>query len=287
MRKIRQITLEIQGLIEKQALEELRLRIFDYLFYSPKFPLRSKQQDLLARAERAEFSVFDPYFTNKNLSVKGFSWGAGEDLILLTHGWASKAADFDCLIERFLLNPRYRVVAFDAPGNGASEGRLTNLALYVESIHQMAKLLGSPKVLIGHSLGATANVMAYKELPKKPAVMVSLSPLVDLENYFVSQMTAVGISEALQERFFQDFKEAFNIEVNYFNLHKLYDYSDVNHLLFYDRYDEISPFRFMNDFLEKHTDIQQRTYDGIGHHDIIKNGSVISELFTEVDHNVL
>lgn len=287
MRHIKQMTLDIQSLMKQQALDEVRQLLFDYLFYSPKFPLRTIQQDLMTRSRSVRFSVFDSYFDYKGLSVNAFAWGTGEDLVLLTHGWASKAADFYMVIERLLLNPRYTIVTFDAPGNGSSEGRLTNLLLYVESIQQIIKQFGYPKILIGHSLGAMANIIAYKDLVQKPALLLSLSPLIDLENYFITQMTAASVSDDLQKQFFCDFKAAFNIEVNYFNLNKLYDYTSSNHWLFYDRYDEISPFNLVDTFLKQHPDVKNKAYDGIGHQHMIRNEAIISELVGQMNRIIL
>ncbi|MEH6308357.1 alpha/beta hydrolase [Olivibacter sp. CPCC 100613] len=287
MRKVKQMASDIQDLVKKQAFDEVRQYLFDYLFYSPKFPTRTTQGDLLASARQIELSVFDLYFDHKELLFNVFSWGYGEEIILLTHGWASKAADFYYLIERLLSNPRYTVIAFDAPGNGSSAGRLTNLLLYVESIHQIVVHFGTPRILIGHSLGAMANIVAYEGLVLKPTMLISLAPLIDLENYFMAQMEMVHVPIDVQAEFFSDFKKAFNIEVNYFNLNKLYDYVCENHWLFYDRHDEISPFDLMRDFLHKHSDIKAKAYDGIGHHQVIRSERSVDDVLALINKGAL
>uniref|UniRef100_F4C5P2 Alpha/beta hydrolase fold protein n=1 Tax=Sphingobacterium sp. (strain 21) TaxID=743722 RepID=F4C5P2_SPHS2 len=287
MRKVKQMTSEIQALVKEQVFDAVCQYMFDYLFYSPKFPLRSSQQELLARSRQIEFSVFDSYFDHQELLVNAFAWGNGDQLVLLTHGWASKAADFYYLIERLLSSSRFTVIAFDAPGNGSSQGRLTNLLLYVESIRKITRHFGIPSVLIGHSLGAMANIIAYKDFVVKPTLLVSLAPLIDLESYFITQMTTANVPIDVQRQFFRDFKKSFDIEVSYFNLNNLYNYACENHLLFYDRLDEISPFSFMQGFLQKHGDIKHKAYDGTGHHHMVKSEVLINELLEQMNRLLL
>ncbi len=54
--------------------------------------------------------------------------------LLITTGWGSKAADFSELIQALRAIDDLEIIAFDAPGNGSSEGELSNLLLFIFSV---------------------------------------------------------------------------------------------------------------------------------------------------------
>lgn len=277
MRKIKQIANQLAHLVENES-QELSPSLFEYLFYSPKFPLRKYQLELLDRARKEEVSVFDEYFEKEKLKINVFIWGHGKEIVLLTHGWASKAADFSHMVERLIKNPAYTIIAFDAPGNGSSEGGLTNLLLYVRTIYKVVEKFGDPFIMIGHSLGAMANIIAYKNLKVKPKLLVSLAPLVQLGDYFRTEMNHAHIPSIAIDKFFVDFVKSFNMEVSQFDLNKLYDYTCDHHWLYYDEHDIVSPNILTRDFLKKKTDIQAKLFKDVGHHQMIRNDQVISTL---------
>lgn len=277
MRKVHQLSTKIQDLVHKKDTEELRKILFEFLFYSPKFPLRNHQQLLLDQSQEFVLDVFDPYFEHSFLKIKSFCWGEGDNTVLLTHGWASKAIDFYHIIQS-LLNRNMRVISFDAPGNGYSEGRLTNLLLYVKSIEKVVEQYGIPQVMIGHSLGVMANVIALRTMPSKPEALISLTPLINLENYFTSQLLHHEVGESIIEQFYSDFFDFFHVKASHFDLNTLYDHPQENHWLLYDAYDKISPQRFMDGFLARNKTIKARAYNHVGHENMLKDKGVVSDI---------
>jgi hypothetical protein len=277
MRKIKQMAAHLSALAARNS-EELSAPLFDYLFYSPKLPLRQHQQSLLNLARSEQVEVFDEYFEKKILKMNVFVWGQGDEIILLTHGWASKAADFSELVDSLMQNPAYTIIAFDAPGNGSSEGGLTNLMLYVGTIYKIVERYGYPTTIVGHSLGAMANIIAYKNLEKKPKTLISLAPLIQLDNYFRTEMAQINIPNAFIDQFFIDFLRYFNVEAGAFDLNKLYSYTCENHWLFFDDNDKISPYKLTEDFLNRKKDIKAKLFKEAGHQNMIKNKQVITEI---------
>ena len=118
----------------KQIANELKLTqanpdaalMREFIFYSPKMPLRLHQEQLIAVSKQFSLQVFDTYFTNTEVSINCFSWGNGKRKVLLTHGWASKALDFYELIIELLKIDNLEIIAFDAPGNGSSISEFSN-----------------------------------------------------------------------------------------------------------------------------------------------------------------
>ncbi len=169
MKKLKSIIQQITSVSsdDKQALNDL---IWDFICYSPQWPLRHHQEQLLDEAEKFSIRVYDEHFAKGDLNVNGFKWGNGKYTVLLTHGWGSKAADFFEMINA-LRALDLTVISFDAPGNGSSEGNLSNLLLYAAGVKGVVDKFGMPDISIGHSLGAMANVVGLKDTP--PSLLIS------------------------------------------------------------------------------------------------------------------
>ncbi len=91
-----------------------------------------------------------------------YRWGNGPRLIVLTHGWRSRASRFSAIVDA-LESPDVTLVAFDAPGNGASPGRGTTVFDYAAAITAIARVHGPVDILVGHSFGVLASFIAARE----------------------------------------------------------------------------------------------------------------------------
>lgn len=282
MKKLRHTISEIQSL-DPDSPKQLDVLLWQYICYSPKMPVRLQQQQLLDEAEISSLKVTDEYFAQKELSFNVFRWGNGKTKILLTHGWGSKAIDFSEIILALNQIGDFEVIGFDAPGNGSSEGELSNLLLYIEAVKAVVLCHGKPDVVIGHSLGAMANLIALGEMDVNPSILISLTPLLRLKENFEFSMTAIGISYSQQTEFLKSFQEKFGFPASKFIFNDYYHFgSDLNHWLAYDVNDKISPFSYLENFLEGHPTIKTTNYADMGHDKIIRSPTVISDLLEQI-----
>jgi pimeloyl-ACP methyl ester carboxylesterase len=278
MKKLRQIITQIKTAPPGDP-DEFNDLIWQLICYSPKMPVRLQQQQLLDEAEKFSLEVNDDYFAKKALHFNGFKWGNDRRKVLITHGWGSKAADFAELITALKRIGDMQIIAFDAPGNGSSEGELSNLLLYILAIKAIINKYGAPDIVIGHSLGAMANVIALKDLMITPSLLISIAPLIRLKENFEASMNAAEIPQAVQDRFLKSFEEKFGKPASYYNLND-WDLSDkqLNHWFAYDQNDLISTYNYLEEFLNNNPSINSRNYDGVGHERIIKSEDVINDL---------
>ena len=282
MKKLKQIIHQIKNLPADKA-DELEQLLWPYLCYSPKMPLRLAQEQLLQDAETVSLTVYDEFFAGKELAFNAFRWGNGKVKVLLTHGWGSKAADFNELIAALLTFEDMEIIAFDAPGTGSSEGDLSNLLLFKLAVEAVLKQYGHPDVLIGHSLGAMANVFALGDMEVKPSVLISITPLVRLKENFQASMDVLNIAPERQAAFFESFQERFHVAASSFTLDKLYAFDDLmNHWIAFDSSDEISPYPYLQEFLSHHPSIQETDYKDVGHSKAIKSTEVIADILARV-----
>ena len=112
------------------------------------------------RALHAEATVGELEVNGKR--VVTYSWGRGRRVVLLVHGWRSRASRFSALVKA-LEAPDRTIIAFDAPGNGASPGTRTSVLDYAEAIAQLHDEHGEFEAIVGHSFGVLSTFVAVRE----------------------------------------------------------------------------------------------------------------------------
>ncbi|AYL94157.1 alpha/beta fold hydrolase [Mucilaginibacter celer] len=278
MKKFKTIFNQVKAL-EGAETPELISLLWQLIYYSPKMPVRLQQQQLLNEAKAFTLEVDDPHFAKANLKFNGFIWGEGNRRILVTHGWGSKAADFAELITALKNLPDTQIIGFDAPGNGSSEGELSNLILFAKAATAIIKTHGVPDVLIGHSLGAMANALAIKDTGIEPELLISITPLINLKENFIATLNSADVSREVQAKFFADFEQLFEMQASDFIMDKVYPAGLINrHWLAFDPEDKVAPVGFLKSFLNLHPEIETRIYENLGHERIIKDETLIADI---------
>src|SRR2546428_124026 len=90
----------------------------------------------------------------------------GEPPILLLHQSLARSEDWENIFPR--LATRYRAIAYDARGHGRS-GRAPDYSLRAfadDTLRVLREIAKQPAVLIGHSLGAIAALVAAGDAPE-------------------------------------------------------------------------------------------------------------------------
>ena len=91
--------------------------------------------------------------------VMTYAWGTGPEVVLLVHGWHSRASTLSTLIST-LERPSRTILAFDAPANGASRGSKVTALDYAHVIAVLAEHYGPFEAIVAHSFGALASFLA-------------------------------------------------------------------------------------------------------------------------------
>ena len=95
--------------------------------------------------------------------IQCYHWPGLGPTILLAHGWGGSAAQFAAWIKA-LHGEGYRVLAYDAPGHGESEGRFSSAPASAAALTALATWNTAPLAgIITHSLGAIATTLALAE----------------------------------------------------------------------------------------------------------------------------
>lgn len=104
--------------------------------------------------------------------------GKGETVLVLIHGWTCDRTLWDAQIQG--LKDRYRVLAVDLPGHGASETApdysMKRFARAAEAV--MRKENVRRAVLVGHSMGGAVMLEFARLFPEKVAAIVAVDAMM-------------------------------------------------------------------------------------------------------------
>lgn len=100
--------------------------------------------------------------------------------VICVHGWGSNALNFRFLLK--LLNPYFRVIAFDLKGHGESDkdDDSYDLESFTEELSQVVDYCNNPNtILVGHSMGTSIAMNYLCQNPKNVKAAVILSGAAD------------------------------------------------------------------------------------------------------------
>jgi pimeloyl-ACP methyl ester carboxylesterase len=148
------------------------------MFVTPPRQKATFQRHEEATGDRSSIPTrtFDIGVRDGSLRVSATAMGDGPTVMLL-HGWGGSASDMVPLASAFARGG-HRAVVFDMPGHGRSPGRESSLVEFLRAIDAVAGALGVPEIVVGHSFGGAAAVLAITELalPVRGAVLFSPAP---------------------------------------------------------------------------------------------------------------
>ena len=152
----------------------------------PSLPVRPGDRAVHEAAERGTITV-------RGREVVTYAWGHGARTVLVVHGWRGRAAQFGPIV-RELRSEGLRVIAFDAPANGDSAGRHTDIRDFIAAIDELQRRHGMFRAIVGHSFGALAALTAVREGTATGGV-VAIAGMADAR-YLVDLAKGNGVSHA-------------------------------------------------------------------------------------------
>lgn len=129
---------------------------------------------------------------HNNHIIKAYSWGEGEQIVLLVHGWESRGTAMRAFVPP-LLEKGFRVVTFDGPAHGSSSGKKANPFLFAQVITKVVETVGEVHTIVGHSFGGfstaiTLSIVSPQIKVKKLVLMAAfsntLSPMSEFQKFF-------------------------------------------------------------------------------------------------------
>jgi pimeloyl-ACP methyl ester carboxylesterase len=149
------------------------------------------------------------FLEHKGRHIAMWRWGAREaPAVVLAHGWGGYAAQMRAFVFP-LLQAGYRVIAYDQPAHGVSEGRLTGLPDFADVLAEVAAFHGNVEGVVAHSLGGAAAALALANGKASFQKVVLVSPPSDLVGYsrrfarwyWMPEAVRKGMQAAIEERY--------------------------------------------------------------------------------------
>ena len=210
---------------------------------------------------------------HKGRSIATWRWGSRDaPAVLLAHGWGGHAAQMRAFVFP-LLSAGYRVIAFDQPAHGVSEGRLTGLPDFADVLAEVAWHHGEVEAVIAHSMGGAAAALAIARGLRVTRV-VTIGASLDVS--FFSQQFArwYWIPERVVSAMQSAVEERFGVRWSDLDMAKLAPRLSADALVIHDRGDRLVPWQKGASFARGWPGARLFTTRGLGHRRVLNDERV-------------
>jgi pimeloyl-ACP methyl ester carboxylesterase len=216
--------------------------------------------------------------------IHGFEWlpsKPNDQTVLIAHGYASYAYKFEHYIAP-LLKMGYRVLAFDAPAHGQSEGKHIHVVVYQEAIQKIMEQAGPIHHFIGHSLGAlTLSMIAEKIDQAEARKFVLIAPATKTTTTFANFFKMMHLNEVTKAAFLQDVSNRTSHSVDHFAADRALTNYKGPILWVHDEKDMVCPYEDIINFKENApSNIKFLITNGLGHNKVYKTAEIMDQIMT-------
>ncbi|MEQ8703744.1 MAG: alpha/beta hydrolase [Phaeodactylibacter sp.] len=251
-----------------------------YRFFStPRIRAHHKTSDELLESAR----LFE-FMYGKQL-LKGYEWGYGGRTILLVHGWESRGTALRTFVPP-LLEKGYRVVAFDGPAHGNSDGKRTNLPHFGGAVRAIINQIGGVHGIITHSFGGASTAFALSNLD--PSIKVEKLVLIGvpdkMKTVLNNAMQTLKVPPPAAREFFRFIEQKVKFPVQHADTSRAHISGSVGKaLIVHDETDAIVAIQEARSIFEAWENASMLITKGYGHYRLMKNPDLIREVADFID----
>jgi pimeloyl-ACP methyl ester carboxylesterase len=178
-------TSESQGIVKK---------VYRAFFSPSKYEVKPSEREVVEWGNNYRLP-----FDGGELAVT--AWGSSSPAVLLMHGWGGARAQMTGFVDP-LLFAGYRVVAYDQPAHGESDGKTTNLLEIAPTMDLIAKQEGPFHAVIAHSFGTLITSYALAERNfLRPARLVYFGAFNQLLDSLPRFQAQAGLPDQIMDGF--------------------------------------------------------------------------------------
>jgi len=237
-----------------------------HLFCSPRKgrQLKPKEINFLEGATQIDLHLGE-------ISLKSYYWKAGNETVLLAHGYESNSARWRALVP-FLMRSGFSVVAVDAPAHGLSGSDTVNGVLYAQALDLVIKHF-SPHYAIGHSFGGMSlayyfSTFSYQTIDKL-MLMATPSRLRNVTDLFSDTL---ALSEKSQKAMDDHFSNHFGFTIDDFTVGDFIKSCRIPGLIIHDAEDTVAPIEGAHQINNSWESSELKVTKGLGH--FLQSGEV-------------
>jgi pimeloyl-ACP methyl ester carboxylesterase len=191
------------------------------------------------------------------------------------HGWGGARAQMTGFVEP-LLAAGYRVVVYDQPGHGESDGTTTNLLKIAPTMDLIAEREGPFHAVLAHSFGTliTSYALVERNFPP-PARLVYFGAFNQLLDSLPRFQVLAGLPDQVMEAFRVMLLEEFGQGVlEAITNESLTPRIDIPALMFHDAADNVTPVEDSRAIARVWKRAQLIETEGLGHRGALQSKSI-------------
>lgn len=203
------------------------------------------------------------------------TWGNSGPSILLMHGWGGARAQMTGFVDP-LLFAGFRVIAYDQPAHGESDGIMTNLLEIAPTMDVVAKHEGPFHAIIAHSFGTLITSYALVERNfTPPSKLVYFGAFNQLLESLPRFQVMAGLSDEIMDGFRALLYENFRREVlDAITNETLTPRIHIPALMFHDAADNVTPVEDSRSIAHVWKHAQYIETEGLGHRGALQSKSI-------------
>lgn len=239
------------------------------LFSTPRSRvIREKEIEVLKKAKKERLK-----FEGEELAI--YEWGQGSKYALLCHGWESNAGCLGAFVP-LLIEKGYKVIAFDGPAHGSSEGKQATLISFTNVAKQVVKKYGLPEIAMGHSLGANVIMLLCYEEKITIDKCVLISPVNRIRSVFDGFKAIFKIPENIYQIMIEKISKRANYRLDDLLFEKIVSKTAYNQvLLMHDVEDKITAVSHSEAIAKNWKKAAYKPIQGSGHYKILWHDQTI------------
>jgi pimeloyl-ACP methyl ester carboxylesterase len=217
------------------------------------------------------------FLEHKGRHIATFTWGARSTdapAVLLAHGWGGYAAQMRGFVFP-LLQAGYRVIAYDQPAHGVSDGKLTGLPDFADVFGMVARRFGRIEAVIAHSLGGAGAALSLSWNKASFKKIVLVSPPSDLVGYSRRFARWYWMPEPVRKAMQAAIEERYGVRWEDLELGAVAPHLRAQALVIHDRDDHMMPWTHGAKVARQWPGAKLMLTDGLGHGRILREERVL------------
>jgi pimeloyl-ACP methyl ester carboxylesterase len=244
-----------------------------------------------AAVERAE----QLFVRGSDGTLRVLRWGKGP-LVMLVHGWNGRASQLGAFVEP-LERAGMQVVAFDAPGHGASSGSTSSVIQFADAfdavLDAVQPFLQPLAGVVAHSMGGAAVTYALSrsarlrgsEGPESaPPRLVFFAPPIDVRDFVTTVSTGFGLSLQTQGVLERLVERKVGLRMDDLHALRLAPSMTAPLLVLHDEEDRAIPFACAESLVKAWPGAELRKTRGLGHNRILRDPAIVASVVAYLKH---
>ena len=269
----------MSSVVSNDQSQAVLKRVYRAFFSPSRYEVKSTDESILAGG-----NTYRLPFEGGELAVT--TWGEGP-AVLLMHGWGGARAQMTGFVEP-LLAAGYRVVAYDQPAHGESDGGTTNLLEIAPTMDLIAQREGPFQAVLAHSFGTliTSYALVERNFPP-PTRLVYFGAFNQLLDSLPRFQVLAGLPDEIMDGFRAMLFDNFGRDVlEAITNESLAPRIQIPTLMFHDVTDNVTPVEDSRAIARVWKQAQFIETEGLGHRGALQSKAIHEQVvsFLKTEH---